>query len=235
MRLYFFFILVVVASCHDRRQVRIRKSSGPSHTSSISYEGLKKRLDNHHSILRQRYHDAADDAGRTLLLDGAKSYFINVIEDSLYTFWNGTSWDFNGTTTKPKEGAIACGYFVTTLLRDAGVSLNRTKLAICPSLTMMKTLTSSKSIQNLSSLSYDEFIAKMKSFGKNLFLVGLDFHTGFLLNDGKDVWFIHSNYINKAGVTKEKALDSPALQSSKTRYITCLTSSRKFLEQWLLN
>ena len=34
--------------------------------------------------------------------------------------WLGTPWDFNGTCETPGSGKIACGYFVSTILRDAG-------------------------------------------------------------------------------------------------------------------
>lgn len=98
----------------------------------------------------------------------------------------------------------------------------------------MKELTSSKSIMNISSLDYDEFTNLIKSYGKALFIAGLDFHTGFIMNDGNEVWFIHSNYIMKAGVMKEKVKESLALKSSKTRYITCLSNNEKFLRSWLL-
>lgn len=43
-----------------------------------------------------------------------------IIIDSLMPCWYGTPWDFNGCTTEPGKGSIACGYFVSTVLRDAG-------------------------------------------------------------------------------------------------------------------
>lgn len=100
---------------------------------------------------------------------------------------------------------------------------------------MMKELTSSKDIKNLSYLTYKEFGNWMRDYGKGLFIVGLDFHTGFIVNDGNEVWFMHSNYINKAGVLKEKLTESAALKSSKTRFITCLTENENFLRNWLFN
>ena len=167
--------------------------------------------------------------------DSIKSVLIDIINNKMPAYWIGTKYDFNGTTTIPQQGGIACGYFVTGLLKDAGVKLNRRALSICPSLTMMKGLTSGREIKNLSALDYEKFAGWIDTYGKSVFIIGLDFHTGFIVNDGKDSWFIHSNYINKQGVVKEKIRQSIALKSSKTRYLTSLTDSEIFLRNWLLN
>ena len=53
--------------------------------------------------------------------------------DSLLPCWYGTAWDYNGTAMSPLEGKIACGYFITTTLRQSGMKINRIKLAQCPS------------------------------------------------------------------------------------------------------
>jgi hypothetical protein len=90
-------------------------------------------------------------------------------------------------------------------------------LSICPSMIMMKALTSAKEIKNLSRFSYEQFSDYLKENGPAVFIVGLDYHTGFIVNDGNESWFIHSNYINKEGVVKERVSDSKALKSSKTR------------------
>lgn len=43
----------------------------------------------------------------------------------------------------------------------------------------------------------------MKERGDGLYIVGLDFHVGFLQQIGDTTWFIHSNYLNRSGVMKE--------------------------------
>ena len=47
--------------------------------------------------------------------------------------WLGTPWDFNGTAKGPGAGKIACGYFVATVLKDAGFQVDRYQLAQQPS------------------------------------------------------------------------------------------------------
>jgi hypothetical protein len=48
------------------------------------------------------------------------------------------------------------------------------------------------------------------------------------VNDGHENWFIHSNYIQQKGVTKETVLDSDALKISKTRWMISLTGDIDF-------
>ena len=161
------------------------------------------------------------------------NYWINSISNELYSKWQNTPWDFNGTTTQPQQGSIACGYFVTTILQDMGVKLNRVKLSTCASSEMMKSLTPRQPIRNLSSLTYTAFNDKLKEDGKGVYVIGLDFHTGFIVNDGAENWFIHSNYIERKGVTKEPVINSGALKSSKTRWLVSLTGDTSFLQRWL--
>ncbi|HEY1086629.1 MAG TPA: hypothetical protein VGE37_03005, partial [Archangium sp.] len=50
----------------------------------------------------------------------ARSTLLSYLEASAFPAWAGTVWDFNGTSTVPGEGKIACGYDVTTVLEQAG-------------------------------------------------------------------------------------------------------------------
>jgi len=166
-------------------------------------------------------------------IDEISDYWVNIVSNDLYSKWQNTPWDFNGTTVEPNQGAIACGYFVTTILRDMDLKISRNKLAICPSSIMMKSLTPHQKIKNLSHLSYPAFEETLSVFGKGVYIIGLDFHTGFIINDGSENWFIHSNYINRKGVMKERVSGSYALRSSKTRWIISLTNDKDFLYRWL--
>ena len=55
-----------------------------------------------------------------------------------------------------------------------------------------------------------------------VYIVGLDFHTGFITRENKDTYFIHSSYIENKGVVKEKTETSQALNASKTFMIGTL-------------
>jgi hypothetical protein len=148
-----------------------------------------------------------------------KQILLNNIRDSLFTCWLGTPWDFYGTSEEPGKGKIACGYFVTTLLRDMGASVNRVKHAQCASEEMIKAVCIKNSIRRYSNEDISSFIEKIKLNGTGLYIVGLDFHTGFILNDGEEVYFIHANYSGKKEVTKEIAIKSTVLSSSNYKVI----------------
>ena len=148
-----------------------------------------------------------------------KQTLLNNIRDSLFCCWLGTPWDFYGTTETPGEGKIACGYFVTTLLRDMGASVNRVKHAQCASEEMIRAVCIKNSIHRYSNEKISSFIEKIKLNGMGLYIVGLDFHTGFILNDGEDVYFIHANYAGKKEVMKEIAIESTVLSSSNYKVI----------------
>ncbi|MET0395000.1 MAG: hypothetical protein ABW019_17780 [Chitinophagaceae bacterium] len=204
----------------------------PATMPARSYTDLKAAIDSDREAFGQLYRSAAR---REKLWIQVKDYWVRMLGRDLYEQWNGTPWDFNGTTRVPHEGTIACGYFVTGLLLDMGYPLDRVKLSTCASLTMMKALTRGQRVLNASYLSYAGFCATIRDAGKGIFIVGLDYHTGFLVNDGTDTWFLHSNYINRAGVVKEKMAVSAALRASRTRFVVSLTSDTAFLLRWMKN
>jgi hypothetical protein len=166
-------------------------------------------------------------------IDEISDFWVSIIGDELYDKWKNTPWDYNGTADRPNQGAIACGYFVTTILRDMDLKINRSKLAVCASSVMMKSLVPHQKIKNLSYLNYSDFNNELKYYGKGVYIIGLDFHTGFIVNDGIENWFIHSYFVKRRGVVKEAVSNSWALRSSKTRWIISLTNDKEFLYKWM--
>lgn len=197
-----------------------------------SYEEVKYAIEENRKQFSLKYSSLSNLNNKESIKE-ISSYWVNTISNDLYNKWKNTPWDFNGTTTKPQQGNIACGFFVTAILQDMGLKINRRKLSICASSQMMKSLAPQQRLNNLSYLSYSEFNDTMKEYGKGVYIIGLDFHTGFIINDGKENWFIHSNYIGRKGVTKELVMNSPALRSSKTRWVVSLTGDKDFLQRWL--
>ncbi len=150
----------------------------------------------------------------------------------LFNYWEGTRWGFNGTTTVPGKGKIACGYFVTTVLRDCGFNIDRVKLARMASEDMIKELVKEKNIRRYSRFTLQKFIADVKKDGNQLYIVGLDSHVGFLVCDKDGCWFIHSSGRFPWRVVKEKAENSIVLAKSGYRVTGCLTKDEKFMGRW---
>ena len=228
------FFAFLTCNCHQSNKSLSPNNvtTQPAVDSLQSYETVK------HNIIIKRKDYLAHYSTLTVLtrkedIELLTDYWVRTIADTLYEQWENTGWDFNGTTLKPHEGTIACGYFVTTILRDMDLVINRQKLSVCPSSEMMHRLVPRQKIKNLSYLSYVNFNDSLKQLGKGVYIIGLDFHTGFIVNDGVENWFIHSNYIGRKGVVKESVLRSVALRSSKTRWLTSLTGDKNFLLKWI--
>jgi len=148
-----------------------------------------------------------------------EDYFFKFINYDIPNYWIGTPWSFNGTSREPHHGSIACGYFVTNILSDYNFDINRTYLAQQASSVMIKKLCKDiKYFNNRSDL--EKYILSKKK--KQVYIVGLDFHTGFITRENKDNYFIHSSYIKNKGVVKELTTTSHALNASKTFMIGAL-------------
>lgn len=166
--------------------------------------------------------------------DNIQSYFFELINEKVPLYWNGTKWAFGGTTLVPKQGTIACGYFITNNLYNLGFEINRFKLAQEPSSYLINELCEKQTIKRFSSINkmYEYIHNQPKN---DVFIVGLDFHTGFLTKSENDLFFIHSDYINKEGVKKELAKESRALNASKSFMVGSLLQNEDLLENWKNN
>ena len=114
-----------------------------------------------------------------------RNYLFTFINDDVPNYWAGTPWSFNGTTRNPQRGSIACGYFVTNTLTDFGFVINRTYLAQQASSVMIKKLC--KDIQYFGKRQDLEQYILNKDKNK-VYIVGLDFHTGFITRENKDTY-----------------------------------------------
>lgn len=148
-----------------------------------------------------------------------KNYLFKFINNDVPNYWISTPWSFNGTSRDPQKGSIACGYFVTNTLTDFGFKINRTYLAQQASSVMIKELCKDIKYYSKRQDLENYLLEKNKN---QVYIVGLDFHTGFITRENKDTYFIHSNYIKNKGVVKELTKNSQALNASKTFMIGTL-------------
>ena len=159
--------------------------------------------------------------------------FTNAITKTIIPPWIGTKWAFSGTTQIPQRGTIACGYFVTTILRDAGLPLARTKLAQCASEEMIKTLVRKKHITRFSNVEFKNFVSFLNNNTNGLYIIGLDNHTGFVLKDSVGIWFIHSTFIGNGKVQTEDATQSTILQNSRYKIVGKISADEEVLDRWI--
>jgi hypothetical protein len=231
-------LCIYIVGCNTQAQVKndyptssakqSKKDIAKKDANPQNYDSIKKVIQTEKQKLITFYRNADTDN-----YTYASKQFLYLWEQKLIPYWFGTAWDFNGTTKTSGKGVIACGYFVTTTLYDIGVPINVPKYAQCGSEVMMKHLVSKKHFALYNNLSFTAFINKLKSKGPFLAIVGLDFHTGYLLHTGKELYFIHSSYINNRGVIQQVAAESGELKSSKWRSVAFLTEDDVFLKKWL--
>lgn len=176
------------------------------------------------------YLKAFDTTVQNNILDSAMLIFTKSLLNKIIPYWYGTTWDFNGYTSKPNQGTIACGYFVSTTLRDMGLNINRYKLAQQGPLNEVKSVAI-----NLKEVLYFEeknIYENLKSLKEGLYFMGLGFHVGYLyVNNNNDAYFLHSNYI-EGKVMVEKIEYSEAFNSTYY-YISKITGNKLLMKKWL--
>ena len=209
-------------------------SPDPGRTDSQNYKELVARLEAERVALASRYRQTASSVQKADVLAQARTLLSRSIYTEIFPSWYGTAWDFNGTTEVPQQGKIACGYFVTTVLRDAGWRVQRARLAQQASEKIILSLTTDAYVKRFRRVAIGDFVNAVKQWGPGIYVVGLDIHTGFIVNTGDEVYFIHSSYAEPYTVVRERAAESKILAASKYRVLGKITADDLFIEKWLL-
>lgn len=176
---------------------------------------------------------APGEAARGATRREAAGYIERALVDSVLPRWNGTRWAFHGTSTTPGEGEIACGYFVSTTLGEAGFHVERARLAQQPAEAIIKTLVPPEAITRFSDVPVAKFTAAVAARGDGLYVIGLDNHVGFLIVRSGEVSFHHASYVPPAKVTRERAASSAPLVDSRYRVIGKLFTDDALIDAWL--
>lgn len=166
--------------------------------------------------------------------DSLSCIFTRLFVYNLIPYWYGTGWSFEGHTSVPREGTIACGYFVSTTLKDMGFNLNKYTLA------QQLPVHEAMSIQMDSDLliiqhqsKYDNIEELRKRLQEGLYLIGFDQgHVGFLYKHS-DLFLIHSNYLYSQGVAIERIEESVVFSNYSRFYIAEISTNYKLLRKWI--
>lgn len=182
---------------------------------------------------RRAFLSAPDDAARSAVRKEAARYLESALVDAVLPRWDGTPWSFSGTSATPRTGSIACGYFVSTTLEEAGLRVERRRLAQQPAEDIIETLAPPEAIARFSDVPVEKFEAAVAARGDGLYVVGLDIHVGFLVVRGGEVLFHHSSYVGPTAVVREQARASSPLVQSRYRVIGKLFTDDALVEAWL--
>lgn len=193
------------------------------------YNTLRVTIQAERENFHHTYRAVRENSIHTSLVEKAGTYLLKTITREIFPFWYGTAWDFNGTTQTPLRGKIACGYFVSTVLKHAGFQLDRYDLAKQPASIVINRLCQQESIRIFNRT--HQLIHYLENNGNGLYILGLDYHIGFLAKEEAGLWFIHSS--ESGGVIREKVEDSEALFSSNLLVVGNLLVNREIIEKWL--
>lgn len=180
----------------------------------------------------QNEYTQANETRRSEIETEAAAYLLEKITIDFFDQWQGTEWDFNGTTRTPRKGKIACGYFITTLLTDAGFKIPRVKWAQQASEYYITRMTTDvKRFSNRSVESMKDYFLQNPD---GLYIAGLDSHVGFVYKSGKEVTFTHASYYDpKIGVQTEELTGDNPFAKSGYRVIGRILN-KEMVRKWIL-
>jgi hypothetical protein len=169
--------------------------------------------------------------------DSLSILFTSLLTEKIIPYWLGTPWSFEGHTSIPRQGEIACGYFVSTTLRDAGFNLNRYKFAQQLPVNEGKTLSLGKPLIEIHSTSTAERIEALQdTLSEGIYFIGFDrSHVGYIHRKGDELFIIHSNYIGARGVEIERIEESDVFSYYHRICIAEISTNRELLKKWLHN
>jgi hypothetical protein len=207
------------------------KKAQPELKPTVDYATFKKEISNKQSKFNALY-VAGNETVKDSLIKVSRDYVFETITSGIFDYWYGTPWHFYGQTTTPGKGTIACGYFVTTVLSDAGLNIPRIRWAQLASEEFIVKL--SADLKRFHKKPVSDVLTYLKGKGDGLYVVGLDCHTGFIYVKGDEIKFVHSNYYQpEIGVMAQDLDSKNPLNASKYRILGKLLDDQ-MMEKWLL-
>ncbi|MEM6772713.1 MAG: hypothetical protein AAF597_19195 [Bacteroidota bacterium] len=200
-------------------QLKLRKDT------ALSYSALKKEIKTTKAGLKTQ----------SLPLDSLAHLFEQYLIDRIIPYWEQTPWSFEGHTATPGEGSIACGYFVSTTLRDLGINLNRYHLAQQGPENEAKSLALDAPILRISEANNQAKIDTVTNrLEAGVYFIGFNAnHVGYLLKRNGTVYLIHANYAGLNGVEAENIAESTVFSGFSALIIVPLSNNEALLEAWV--
>jgi hypothetical protein len=173
----------------------------------------------------------------TITFDEIRSSFTNQLVDNIIPHWYGTPWSFGGHTTIPNQGKIACGYFISTTLRDMGIKLNRFTLAQKSPIDEAKMISCGEEINTIVQETHEKAFEEIDNLTKEgLYFIGFDEgHVGYLLKRDGELFLIHSNYLIPISVCIEPLKEARVFKRYSKFHLVAISHNDTLLQRWLDN
>jgi len=224
-------------------ELSFQSHQNPQSSSSGSQDNLQDNLQNYFQIrteikqrqrkFAQQYTEASSPKTKKEILKEARIYITDKIVNGLLPAWYGTPWEFSGVSQTPREGTISCGYFVGTILEHAGFKVDRIRIGQDYAENSIKYLTTD--IRRSRKQDFREFVAESEARGPGLYVVGLDCHIGFIVQEKeKRLQFCHADYYQpEIGVRCQSIDERSPLADSKYRVVGKILDDQ-LIEKWIL-
>lgn len=186
--------------------------------------------------LARRLARAGSEGERSAVIAQARTSVSNAIVEELLPRWRGTPWAMNGTTKQPGAGKIACGYFVATILQDAGFELDRVRFGQAAALRIQNATTPpGRKVHRFYSIPANQLTQRIAALGDGVYIIGLDVHVGFVVVDGDDVRLVHASYTDDRVVTDEPLATARAIERSRPKgyFVSELLSNDAAIVRWI--
>ena len=161
---------------------------------SLEYADLVREIGGQRKHLHETYL-RAESTEKQAVIEMARAYLFRILVDDIFPCWYGTKWDYNGTTRTPRQGQIACGYFVTHTLTDAGFKIPKIRWAQAASEIFIKEFARTE-LKRFSYKPISDVESYLNEQGDGIYLAGLDNHVGYVVVNGSDMNFVHSSYFH---------------------------------------
>jgi len=198
---------------------------------SLTYVATKAQVD----FIRIRLRNAFMQ--NRIGIDSVKRSFGRHLTDRIIPFWYGTGWSFGGHTSIPKKGKIACGYFISTTLKDMGLNLNRFRLAQKSPLDEARALSCGSEITTIAHEDSEQALSEIKGHvRRGVYFIGFDTgHVGFLVKKKEKIFLVHSNYLSPVSVCIEPLETAKILKTFKKFHLVDISHNDRLIEKWLNN
>lgn len=232
--IYIMFSLFLFISCYSKGKKAIEEKEiileeYPVYTKP--YDELKAETLDKRTEYRKVYNSVAKNKQDSVITDA--QMYLQEKADEFFRAWYDTPWTFEGHTQVPKQGTIACGYFITTTLRDMGFNVPRIYWAQQGAEYVVKKL--SPDVRRFYDVPMQEIVEYIEEKGEGLYIVGLDCHVGYIYYHNGKKNFVHPNYYRKSiGVMSEPLIGHNPLNDSKLRVIGKIFD-KEMTKNWILN
>lgn len=182
-----------------------------------NYESIINGIQSKREEFQEEYDSASPDEKKDIISQ-SKEYLLDKISNSIIPAWKGTTYNFSGNSERPGgEEGIACGHYVTTVLKDAGFNIDSDALGQKRARYIIKTFTEKN--ETYKDISAEQFSEYLEEKDDGVYILGLDSHTGMIIKDGEKENLCHAAYYSPLEVTCEDASKSTAIKSSSHKEI----------------